>query len=116
MNHYFQDPTIFDTELLRGAYHKLSRGDKLSDDEITETLRFLQPMEMFGWAMDSRYTFFLTEIRHTCNKLREWQSARVADGSWNPTRDIKNPKFLQPKPPQLHGFEGLENNGKIGPN
>jgi hypothetical protein len=109
-----QEAVTFDAELIRSAYQKLNRGDKLTDDEIVETLRFLAPMEQYGWAMDSRYTFFLSEVRSTANKLREWQSSRVAYGEWSPSMEIKNPRFLQKPapvaktPPALHGFEGLE--------
>lgn len=91
-------PRGFDTDLMRDAFKKYHAGETLSDDDIIEIIKLLEPIEQHGWVLDSRFTFFVTEIREMCSRLRGYQSVRIANGSWKPTRDIEQPKFLKARP------------------
>lgn len=88
---------MFDTMMLSEAFRKYHAGEHISDDEIVEILRFLEPIERDGWVLDSRFALFVVEIREISQRIRGFMSTRVGNGRWQPTRDIENPKFLMRK-------------------
>lgn len=88
-----------DTILLREAFRKYHDGDSISDDEIVEILRFLEPIDRDGWVLDSRFTFFVNEIREIVNRVRGYMNSRVVNGRWHPTNDIQKPQFLMKDKP-----------------
>jgi hypothetical protein len=79
---------------LAEAFRKYNNGDSISDDEIVEMLKFLEPVARDGWTLDARFTFFVEEIIVT--RLQGYMNIRIAGGRWHPTRDIQRPKFLEP--------------------
>jgi hypothetical protein len=94
---------MFDTLMLREAFRKYHDGDSISDDELIEILRFLEPIDRDGWVLDSRFTFFVTEIREIVTRLRGYMNSRIVHGRWHPTKDIRKPQFLEPKGEEAHG-------------
>jgi hypothetical protein len=81
---------------LAEAFRKYNNGDSISDDEIVEILKFLEPVARDGWTLDARFTFFVEEIREIVTRLQGYMNIRIAGGRWHPTRDIQRPKFLEP--------------------
>jgi hypothetical protein len=87
--------SVNDALMLREGFRKYHSGETVSDDEIIEILRFLEPMERDGWVLDSRFTFFVNEIRTITTSLRGFQQQRITQGRWNPQKD--QPAFLRPR-------------------
>lgn len=81
----------FDQQMLAIAFRKYHAGESIADDEILEMIRYLEPMEVYGWVLDSRFSLFLREIREITSRLRGFMSSRIQNGRWNPTT---NPKFM----------------------
>lgn len=89
--------TAYNTIMLSEAFRKYHEGDSITDDEIVEIIRFLEPIDRDGWVLDSRFTFFINEVREIVARLRGFMNSRMMNGRWHPTEDIKKPQFLEPK-------------------
>jgi hypothetical protein len=105
---YFKEDGNFDAMMLREALSKFHQGDRLSDDEILEVLRYIQPIEFCGWVLGERNALFVADVQNIARSLRGFQNSRVNSGTWRPTRDIPNPKFMQTKGTRIPTVEEVE--------
>jgi hypothetical protein len=90
---------VHESMVLREGLRKYTMGETVTDDELVEILRFLEPMERDGWVLDSRFTFFVDELRKIGSTLRGYQQQRITQGRWNPKQD--QPAFLHRKEQNL---------------